>query len=112
RGDRMVLAADLAERVQFLRPRRSEQPVPGLGTERRDAGQPPLGIAETYRAQQPGQVAAERAHGIAMFRSGIHRHDQEDGGMREWGVDRLRHGSWHALLLAGSWTRGGQSSPR
>ena len=57
RRDGVMLAADLAERMQFLRPRRAEQPVPGVGAERHDAGQPALEVAEARRraGDRPGR---------------------------------------------------------
>ena len=83
RCDSVMLAADFAERMQFLRPRRAEQPVPGVGAERHDTGQPAVEVAEADGALKPGQVAAQGAHGGVTRRSGIHRHHERQDGARD-----------------------------
>ena len=108
---------NLPERVQFLRPRRPEQAVPRLGADPHDAGQAPLDVAKFHRPKQSGKVAAERAHGRAMVRPGLDRHDHEDRGTGERRGDRLRNGThitrrfgsghriglhrWHPLRVRG-----------
>ena len=94
----VVLAADLAEGMELPGLRCAEQPVPGVGAEGHDAGEPAVGIAETDRAQQTRQVGAEAAHGRLMVRSVVHRHDEEHGGARQRRGDRLGTGGRHALL--------------
>ena len=68
RRDGVMLAADLAERMQVLRPRRAEQPVPGVGAESHDAGQPAVEVAKADRAQEGGEIATQRPHGVIAFR--------------------------------------------
>jgi hypothetical protein len=94
-----MLAADFTERMQFLRPRRAEQPVPGVGAEPHDAGQAAFEVAEPDGAQEPGQVAAQGAHGGFSGRSGIRRHHEKHGGARKRRDDGLRNRGWHAPLL-------------
>ena len=53
----------------------------------------PFNVAKFHRAKQPGKVAAERAHGRAMVRSGLDRHDHEDRGTGERRGHRLRNGT-------------------
>ena len=98
RRDGVMLAADFAERMEFLRLRRAEQPVPGVGAERHDAGQPAVEVAEADGAQEPGQVAAQGPHGGLMLRSVVHGHDEKDGGGRERRGDRLGNRGRHASL--------------
>ena len=109
--------ANLPERVQFRRPRRPEEAVPRVGAEPHDAGQAPLEVAKFHRAQQRGEVSAERPHGRAMVRPGLDRHDQEDRGAGERRGHRLRNGThitrrfgsghriglhrWHPLRVRG-----------
>ena len=106
RGDGVMLAADFTERMQFFRLRRAEQPVPGVGDERHDTGQPAIEVAEPYRAQKPGQIAAQGAHGGVTRRSDIHGHHERHGGGRVWCDDRLgnrgRHASLHTDLFGES----------
>ena len=85
--------ANLPERMQLRRPRRPEQPVPRLGADPHDAGEARFEVAKSHRADQAGQVGAERAHGRAMVRSGLDRHDQEDRGTGERRGYRLRDGT-------------------
>ena len=99
RRDSVMHAPDFLERMQFLRPRRAEQPVPGVGAERHDAGQPALEVPEPDGAQKTGQVAAQAANGGFGRRSRIHRHHEKHGGTRERRDDRLRNRGWHASLL-------------
>ncbi|MCS3558647.1 hypothetical protein M2222_000969 [Bradyrhizobium elkanii] len=99
RRNRVMHAANFPKRVQILRSRGTEQPVPDAGADAHDARQPPLQIAEADGAQQRRQVRAETAYGGVAFRSGIDRHDQEDGRPRETRDDRLRNSRRHTLLL-------------
>ena len=93
--DGVMPAADFAERMQFFRPRRPEQPVPGVGAKRHDTGQPALEVTEADRTQERGQIAAKRPHGGTMFRPGVHRHDKKDGGARKLSNHRLWDSRWH-----------------
>ena len=79
--------------MQFRRPRRPEEPVPRVGANPHNAGEPPFEVAKFHRAQQRGEVAAERAYGRAMVRPGLECHDQEDRGTGERRGDRLRDGT-------------------
>ena len=93
RGDGMARSgADLPERMQLRRPRRPKEPVPRVGPEPHDAGESAFEVAKFHRAQQRGEVAAERAHGVAIFGARVDRHDQKDRGAGERRGDRLREG--------------------
>jgi hypothetical protein len=94
----VMLALDLTKGMQLPGPRRAEQPVPGVGAEAHDAGQPAVGIAEADRAQQARQVGGKALHGLLMVRSVVHRHDEEHGGARQRRGDRLGIRERHALL--------------
>ena len=98
RCDGVMLAADFAERMQVLRLRRSEEPVPCVGAERHDAGQPPLEVAEAHCAQKSGQITTQGPHGGIVFRSGVHRHDEKNSGARE--LSRRRVVEWWMARLA------------
>ena len=64
RRNRMARSgANLPERMQFRRPRRPKKPVPRVGPKPHDAGEVPFQVAKLHRAQQRGEVSAERAHG-------------------------------------------------
>jgi hypothetical protein len=79
RGHRVVRSAqDLAERVQMGRPWLPEHPVPRVGAESYDAGQVAFQVAESNRAQEGGEVSAERTDGAGTLDSWIHRENQED----------------------------------
>ena len=84
RGNRMARSgANLAERMQFRRPRRPKEPVPRVGSKPHDAGEAPFQVAKFHRAQQRGEISAERAQGGAIFGARIKRRDQEDRGASE-----------------------------
>ena len=68
RRDGVMPAADLAERMQVLRPRRAEEPVPSVGAERHDARQPSLEVAKADRTQEGGEIATQRPHRGIIFR--------------------------------------------
>ena len=58
RGDRMARSgADLAERMQLRRPRRAEQPVPGVRADAHDAGEISLEVAEADGADNAERSA-------------------------------------------------------
>src|SRR6185437_5411898 len=83
RRDRMMDPMDLTEGVQILWLRRTEKPVPGVGAEGHDAGQPPFEVAEADRAQKRRQIAAQRPYRGFIFLAGIDRHDEKNRGSRE-----------------------------
>ncbi len=88
RGDRMARAGfDFAERMQFRRPRCAKQSVPRVRSEPHHAGQIAFDIAKAHRADQSGEIAAQRSDGVAACRPGIHRDDQKDRGAGQ----RLNH---------------------
>jgi hypothetical protein len=79
RGHRVVRSAhDFAERVQMGRSRLPEQPVPRIGAKPYDAGQLAFQVTESNRAQEGGEVSAERTDGAGSLDSWIHRENQED----------------------------------
>src|SRR5262249_8212772 len=51
-GDGMMPAANLTEWMQFFRPRRPEEPLPGIGAKCHDARQAALEVAEAHRAHE------------------------------------------------------------
>ena len=60
-GDGMVLAVELPEWVEVLRPRRAEKPVPGVGTEGHHARQPSSRSRKpTARTRPPRSAQKER----------------------------------------------------
>ena len=77
--------------MQLGRARVAEQPVPGVGPDSHHAGEAGFEVAKFDRANQRREVGAERAHGGAIVRARIDRHDQEDRGARE----RRRYGLWN-----------------
>ena len=90
--DELLDAVDLAERMQTFRLRRAEQPVPCIGADPHDAGQPALEIAEADRAHQRGHIGAQRPYHRIIFRIGLDRDRKEDGRARQLRSDRLRNG--------------------
>ncbi len=89
RGNRMARScANFAEHVQFRRPRRAKEPVPRVGPKAKDAGEARFEVAKFHRAQQCGEVSAERPHGRPIVESRVECHHQEDGGAGE------RRGYW------------------
>ncbi len=90
RGDRMVAAADLAERMQIFRARGAEETIPGVGANAEHAGQPALEVAKTDGAQQAREIAEQLSRGILRLEAGFERHDQEDSGTRQPRRHRLR----------------------
>jgi len=67
RCDGVMSAMDFAERMQFLRLRLSEKPVPRLGAKRHDARQPTLEVTEAYRPQKSGQIGTQVRHDPIAF---------------------------------------------
>ena len=84
--------ANLAERMQLRRPRRSKEPVPRVGPKTHDAGKARFKVAKFHRAQQRGEVSAERPQGRAIVEARVYCHDQEDRGASERRGYRLRNG--------------------
>ena len=84
--------ANLAEGMQFRRPRRPEEAIPRVGSKSHDAGKSCFQIAKFHRAHQCGEVSAERAQSGAILRARIERRDQEDRGASERRGYRLREG--------------------
>ena len=69
---------DLAEGVQILWLRRTEKPVPGIGAEGHDAGQPAFEVPEAHRAQKRRQIAAQRLYRGFVLLAGIDCHDEKN----------------------------------
>jgi hypothetical protein len=82
--------ANLPERMQFFRPRRPKEAVPRLGTEPHNAGKAPFQVAKFQRSQQGGDISAERAHGVAIFKARVECCHQEDRGAGQRTGYRLR----------------------
>ena len=62
-GDGMALAGvELAKRMQLGGTRLAEKAVPGIRSERCDAGEPSLNAAKIDRAKYRRQIDAERAY--------------------------------------------------
>ena len=76
--------------MQLRRARRPEEPVPRVGPKPHDAGKAAFEVAKFHRAQQRGEVSAERPHGGANVGARIERHDQENRGAGERRGYRLR----------------------
>ena len=74
---------NLAEGMQFHRPRLPEEAVPGVGSKPDDAGESSLQVAKFHGAHQRGEVSAERAQSRAIFRTRVEGCDQEDRGVSE-----------------------------
>src|SRR5262245_57661747 len=84
-GNRVARAgSELAERMQLGRTRRSEEAVPGAGTEAEDAGEGAFEVAKSDGAKERGEIRAERENTTATLVGGIHRDDKEDGGASQW----------------------------
>ena len=72
RGDRVARScANLPERVEFGGPRRSKEAVPRVGPKAHDAGEAGFQVPKIHRAQQRGEVSAERPQGCSMVRPGF-----------------------------------------
>ena len=82
--------ANLTKRMQLGGTRRAKKPVPYLGAEAQNAGQTGLDVAKSHRAQQSGEVSAERSNRDGMILTGVHSHDEEDREASQWGRDGLR----------------------
>ena len=94
RGNRVARSgANLPERMQLRRPRRSKEPVPRVGPKAHDAGEAPFKVAKFHRAQQRGEVSAERPHGRSIVGARVYCRDQEDRGAGERRGYRLRNGT-------------------
>ena len=90
-GDGMAVARpEFPEGMQFGGPRIAEEPVPGIRSEGSDTSESGVDVAEFHRANQPGEVAAERAHGSVAFRFRLHRDNKEDCCAGEWREHWLR----------------------
>ena len=83
-------AADLAERVQLRGRGAAEQPVPGIGADARDAGQPALEVAKAHRPHQCREIGAQSARGRSLSGPGIDRDHEEDREPRQPCDDRRR----------------------
>jgi len=80
-GDGMAPgSADLAERVQLYRSRRTEEPVPRIRSDSQDARKAGIHGAKSHGAHKGGQVAAQRADPHVLIGAGIDGHDQKERG--------------------------------
>src|ERR1700689_2355897 len=78
--------------MQFCRPGRPEDPVPGLGTKAHHTGKLAFQVPKFHRAQQPGEICTKRAQGSAILNPRVEGHDEEDRGTGERRGDWLREG--------------------
>jgi hypothetical protein len=82
--------ANLLERMQFFRPRRPEEAIPRVRTDAHHAGKAPFQVAKFHCSQQRGDVSAEGAYRIAIFKARVECGNQEDGRPGERPGYRLR----------------------
>src|SRR5580704_14263414 len=75
--------ANLVEGVEFSGPGQAKESVPCVGPKPHDAGKAGFNVAKFHRAQQGGQVSAERPNGRAIVQAGIYCCNQEDRGSGE-----------------------------
>ncbi|GFO81086.1 MAG: hypothetical protein A49_07130 [Methyloceanibacter sp.] len=68
-------AVDLAERMQFFRGRRAEQPAPGRGTEPHHAGEIAVEIAESHGPDNSRKIAAKAANRLNGTAALVHSPD-------------------------------------
>ncbi len=85
-----VAGPELPKGMQFRRPGLAEEPVPGIRSESRDTSEAGIDVAKLHRANQPGEVAAKRAHGGITLRLRLHGDHQKNRRAREWCEHRLR----------------------
>ncbi len=71
-----------------------EEFVPGVGTERDDAGEAAFDAAEVDGAVDAGEVGDEVADGGVACGVGLDGGDEEDGGAGEGSEDGLGGGGW------------------
>jgi hypothetical protein len=93
RGDGMArTGSDFVEGMQLRRPRLAEEPVPGVGSDAKDAREVSLDVAEANGSLQGGQVGAKGSDGSTTRRAWLDRRDEEDGGARKGPKHRLWRG--------------------
>src|SRR5262245_7387541 len=68
----------LPERMQFGWPRRPEELIPGVGSERGNARKSCFEIAKFHRAKQASDVSAKRPQGRAAVRCRLYGQDEEN----------------------------------
>ena len=81
---------EFAERVQFRRARRAEQPVPNCRPERHDAGQIAFEIAKSDRPQQGAQIGAQGSRRRFGLGAGLDRDHKKDRGAGQLHRQQLR----------------------
>jgi|ERR1700735_5109823 hypothetical protein len=64
--------------MQFGGPGVAEKSIPRIRSERCYTSESSVYVAELYRTDQPGEVAAERTHSLITFSFGIDRDDEKD----------------------------------
>jgi hypothetical protein len=84
--------AKLAEGMKVRRARLAKEPVPRVGPNSHDTGEARFKVAKFHRAQQSGEVSAERPNGRATAGSRVYVHDQKDCSASERRDYRLRNG--------------------
>src|ERR1700753_3759591 len=85
-----VATPELPEGMQFRRSWIAKELVPGVRSEGRDAGESSINVAELYRANQPGKVAAEGTYSRVILGLRLHSDNKKDGCTRERPEHRLR----------------------
>ena len=85
---------DLTKRMEFSRPRFSEELVPGIRSESRDTREPCLDATEIDRAKDSRQISAERAHGCVALAVRLNAGNEEYRGAGERRKDGLRNRCW------------------
>ena len=80
RCNRVMLSADLAERMQTVWPRRSEQAVPCVGTEAEDAGELTVEVTEADGTYKSSQITTQAANRHIVLQPVAYCRDEKDSG--------------------------------
>src|SRR5579872_3370031 len=83
--------------MEFGRPRFSEELVPGIRSESRDAREAALYATEIDRAENSRKIGAQRAHGCVALAVRLNTDNQEyrcagewrKNGLRKWGIGHI-----------------------
>ena len=72
--------ANLSKRMQLSRSRTPEEFVPRIGTKPHNASKTRFDVTELHRANQPGEISAERTHSCEALALRLYADDQKDRG--------------------------------
>src|SRR6202035_2275242 len=82
---------NLPKGVEFRRPWRPEEFIPGCGPKSHDARELPFNVSKLNRPQQASEIAAERPNGRSMFGALFYGDNEKDCGASELSSYHLRN---------------------